>query len=68
MYHQAQFGGDCNVCREGAREVKRRLRTARQEEVEDVEETSVVYPAVPSKCGISRGFARRACLVGPSGM
>ena len=34
-YHQAQFGGDCNVCREGAREVKRRLRTASQEEVED---------------------------------
>jgi len=34
-HKQAQFGGDCNVCREGAREVKRRLRTASQEEVED---------------------------------
>jgi len=34
-HKQAQFGGDCNICREGAREVKQRLSQASQTEVED---------------------------------
>ena len=34
-FYQAQYGGDCNLCREGAREVRKRLQTASQEETED---------------------------------
>ena len=30
-----QFGGDCNLCREGAREVKERLASLSQEQITD---------------------------------
>ena len=32
---QPQFGGDCNICRKGAKEVKARLAHLDQKEVED---------------------------------
>ena len=35
LEQQRQYGGDCNLCREGARKVKERLASLSQEQITD---------------------------------